>query len=77
MGRTADSGCSDVGADGRITEAARHCGHPGTHLRPAPTERRSGAGRHAGALADTVSAEAAEELIAGLDQVKAERKAFR
>jgi hypothetical protein len=77
MGRTADRDSSDVGADGNLTvrtaEAAPHGGRPGTHVCLAPTERRSGAGRHAGALADTASAEAVDELIAGLDAAKAER----
>ena len=70
-----------VGSDGALTvpaaELARHGVRPGAHLRLMPEQRPVGERkRMAGALADSVSPEAVEALIQGLEESKAERAAY-
>lgn len=66
-----------VSDDGSLTvpaaELARRGVRPGAHVRLVPAQRRAHTGRHAGALIDTVSLAAVNDLIAGLNQAKAER----
>jgi hypothetical protein len=68
-----------VSADGTLTvpaaELARRGVHPGASVRLVPSQRKSRGGRHAGALADTVPPIAVDELVAGLDEARAERAA--
>jgi hypothetical protein len=69
-----------VSDDGTLTvpaaELARHGVRPGTHVRLVPAQRSPRPRRLAGALADTVPPAAVEQLIAGLDESKAERRAY-
>jgi hypothetical protein len=69
-----------VSDDGTLTvpaaELARHGVRPGSHVRLVPRQRSSRPRRLAGALANTVPPAAVEQLIAGLDESKAERAAY-
>ncbi|GEL18357.1 hypothetical protein [Pseudonocardia asaccharolytica] len=60
---------------GPASELARLGLRPCAHLRLVPEQRPAERKRMAGALAGTVSAEAVEALIRGLDEAKAERVA--
>jgi hypothetical protein len=66
-----------VAADGSLpsSELARLGVGPGEHLGLVP-EQRPARRRSAGALANTVSGEAVEALVRGLDEAKAERAAY-
>lgn len=67
-----------VAEDGSLpaSELARLGLRPGAHLRLVPEQRPAARTRMAGALADTVPAEAVNALIRGLDEAKAERAAY-
>jgi hypothetical protein len=67
-----------VADDGSLPtrELARLGVAPGEHLRLIPEQRPAVRRRSAGALANSVSAEAVEALVRGLDEAKAERSAY-
>jgi hypothetical protein len=67
-----------VAEDGSLptSELARLGVGPGEHLRLVPEQRRVFGRRSAGMLAKTVSAQAVEALVRGLDEQKAERSAY-